>query len=270
MNHTKPVIIAVANQKGGIGKSTTARELGFFLDKEGRRTLIIDADQQGNLSKGITRDDTRGLYDAVTGNEYRIQAIRDNLFLLPGEQRLAGLEKALLGEVDVYTRLRDTLGPVLSGSYDYVLIDCPPNLGVLTINALALAGYVLIPMVPALYSMQGTNDLLETIRKVRTNLNPGLDILGIVIDMYDPRAHIVKEITAEIEGGFGDKVFCTRLCQSKKVEEAIAEQTGLVYMNKSKIGGEIALLGSEILSRLEGPVPGKAEGGRNYDQKPQT
>ncbi|MCG8570382.1 MAG: ParA family protein [Spirochaetes bacterium] len=247
---SKTIIIAVANQKGGVGKTTTTRELGFYLHFLGFNVLFIDCDQQGNLTKGVYNDDTKGLYDAMTGTDYRIIHVDDKLFLLPGESRLASLEKSLLAEVDVYTRMKDTFLD-LKEDYDFILIDCPPSLGVLTINSLVFADYVIVPVYPALYSLQGTNDLLETIRKVQINYNQDLKFLGFNVNRYDPRALITRAIVQELTNSFGDKVFASKLIGSTKiVEEAINCQCGIVQMRKSKIKDQVIALGREVLNRL--------------------
>jgi chromosome partitioning protein len=244
--------LAFANQKGGVGKTTTTREIGFYLASQGFNTLFIDADPQGNLSKSIAYDDTKGLYEAMSGGDCQIQQIVNNLYLLPGESRLAILEKSLLGEVDVYTRLRDSLKDKLAvDNYDYILIDCPPSLGVITLNALSFADYVITPVCPALYSMQGTNDLLETVRKVQVNFNQRLEFLGININRYESRALIAREIVEEIKTVFVGKVFKTIISSSpKSVEEAISSRKGIVEMGTSKLKEQIIELGSELLTAV--------------------
>jgi len=247
-------IIAFSNQKGGVGKSTLSRLLGIHLASTGRRVLLIDADPQGNLTKSLVDVGTvfavPGLYEALTGSDYEVPEIIPNLFLLAGDIRLANLEKSLIGEMDAYVRLKELLTDDLFAEFDYILIDTPPSLGALTINALAASKYLIAPMSPAIYSLQGTNDLMASIAKVKKNLNPGLTFLGVIINAYDAHPVITRQIREEIESSFGDRVFRTALSRSVKVEEALAARCGLVA-GESKIGDEIKLIGDELISRVE-------------------
>ncbi|MGA2141352.1 MAG: ParA family protein [Brevinematales bacterium] len=246
-------IIVSCNQKGGVGKTTTTRELGIYLSEKNYRVLLIDSDPQGNLSKSLVDEPGFGLYEALTGGDYEPEDVKLNLSLLSGGVKLAGLERSLIGELDAFTRLKDLLKGGASGelfqTYDFILIDSPPSLGVLTGNALTASDWLIIPMNPSLYSMQGTNDLMATFSKVRKNFNPDLQLLGVIVNAFDSVPSITKQIHAEIREAFGKKVFTSVLSKSIKIEEAIASKTGVTVKN-SKIAGEVRAIGEELLSRL--------------------
>jgi chromosome partitioning protein len=218
----------------------------------------VDADPQGNLTKSLVEQAEGGLYAALTDEGLRLTAIDANLSLLGGDFRLALLEKSLIGEIDAYTRLRALLEDSALSSFDLIFIDTPPSLGVLTINALAASSHLVVPMNPSLYSMQGTNDLLRTVSKVRTNLNPALSLLGVIINAFDSVPIITRQIRAEIEGSFGDTVFSTVLSKSIRIEEAIATRKGVIHhahLGSSRVADEVKALGDELLSRLEASAP---------------
>ena len=250
-------VIVFSNQKGGVGKTTTARELGIYLSEKNYRVLLIDSDPQGNLSKSLVDEPGFGLYEALTGGGYEPEDVKLNLSLLSGGVKLAGLERSLIGELDAFTRLKDLLKGAPSGelfqTYDFILIDSPPSLGVLTGNALTASDWLIIPMNPSLYSMQGTNDLMATFSKVRKNFNPDLQLLGVIVNAFDSVPLITKQIHAEIREAFGEKVFAAVLSKSIKIEEAIASKSGVTAkkgQKSSKIAGEVRAIGEELLNRL--------------------
>jgi len=251
-------IIALSNQKGGVGKTTITRLLGHILAFLGKKTLLIDTDPQANLTKSLIDSDEPGLYESLTGSEYDVIEIIPNLFLLAGSIRLASLEKSLIGELDAYTRLKELLEEMLFDEFTYILIDTPPSLGALTINALTASQYLIAPLNPAIYSLQGTNDLMATVAKVKKNLNPDLAFLGVIVNAYDSHPVITRQIREEIVSAFGDKVFRTTLSRSVKVEEALAARRGLVR-GESKVGDEIASIGEELISRVERMNAGSGE-----------
>jgi chromosome partitioning protein len=170
----------------------------------------VDCDPQGNLSKSFEVE-ASGLYDGLTGGEAIVHHINNRLALLPGNLSLSLLEKRLLGEIDAYERLRDLLDTKEFSVYDFILLDTPPSLGILTINALGAADHVVIPMSPSLYSMQGTNDLMASVAKVRKGLNPSLNLLGVIINAYDSVPVITREIREEIRENFAEKLFTYHL-----------------------------------------------------------
>jgi chromosome partitioning protein len=245
-----------SNQKGGVGKTTLTRELGIYVASLDKRVLLVDCDPQGNLTKSLVEGEQRGgLYEALIDGGLRPTAIDERLSLLAGDFRLALLEKSLIGEIDGYTRLRDLLANAVLSAFDFIFLDTPPSLGVLTVNALAAASDLVIPMNPSLYSMQGTNDLMKTVSKVRANLNPELSLLGVIINAFDCVPTITRQIRSEIEASFADKVFATVLSKSIKLEEAIASRKGVIHhtnLGASRAAAEVKALGDELLCRLGG------------------
>jgi chromosome partitioning protein len=246
-------VIVFSNQKGGVGKTTCTRELGFYLSTLGFMVCMIDADPQANLTKSLTDTTSTGLYEALTEQEWEYERISETLLLVAGNIRCAGLERSLVAEIDCYTRMKDMLQDFSFNSFDFILIDSPPSLGILTINALTSADYLIIPMNPSQYSMHGTNDLLVTVGKIKKTLNPDLKIAGVIINEYDKNPVIVREITKEIEDAFGEAVFSTRISKAIALEEVIAMKKGIIG-RKSKSAEEIGSFGDEFLVRLEKEV----------------
>jgi chromosome partitioning protein len=243
-------VIIFTNQKGGVGKTTLTRELGIAFALQGRSVLLIDSDPQGNLTKSLCIHEGKGLYEAFEGEGCVPIVLRPNLSLLAGDSRLAALEKRYLGDVDAYGKLSSLFEDgSISSAYDFVLIDSPPSLGIMTVNGLACAKYFIIPLRPALYSLQGTNDLLSSVAKVKKSLNRSLELLGVVINDFLPGPVISRQLCAEIVEGFGERVFTTVVSRTVKVEEAIAKMKGVVEED-SKISLEVISLASEIVSRL--------------------
>ncbi|HUX22347.1 MAG TPA: ParA family protein [Spirochaetia bacterium] len=254
-----PVVI-FTNQKGGVGKTTLTRELGIALAARGYSVLLIDSDPQGNLSKSLleperTESSMPGLYEVFEGGRLSIESVRRDLSLLSGDARLAALEKRYLGEVDAYEKLSSIIDSLSPFEYDLILIDSPPSLSVMTLNGLAAASHFVIPLRPALYSLQGTNDLLGSVAKVKKSLNPGLELLGVVVNDYLPGPIISRQIKEEIAEGFGEKVFTTVISRTVKVEEAIAARRGLVD-ERTKVAFEIEALAREFVERLGLPSLG--------------
>jgi chromosome partitioning protein len=229
-------------------KTTLARLIGLFLAFLGRKTLFIDTDPQGNLTKSLIDSDEPGLYESLTETDYDIPEIMPNLFILSGGIRLASLEKSLIGEMDAYLRMKELLEEMIFDEFEYILIDTPPSLGVLTINALTASQYIIAPMNPAIYSLQGTNDLMATVAKVKKNLNPDLVFLGVIINAFDAHPVITRQIREEIVQSFGERVFRTALSRSVKVEEALTARRGLVA-GESKFGDNVTPRGGAPLSR---------------------
>ena len=241
--------IAFTNQKGGVGKTTLTRELGILFSTLGLKVLLVDCDSQANLTRSLGVE-PGGLFEAVTDGEVSLYTLSETLSLLGGSVKLALLEKRLLGEVDAYTRFAELFQREEFAGFDLVLLDTPPSLGVLTLNALSCADSIVIPMNPSLYSMQGANDLMETVAKVRKSLNPSLSILGVVVNAFDSVPIITRQIRDEIREAFGDRVFSTVLSKSIRLEEAIAAKKGLAELGRTKVRDELEALGDEFLSRL--------------------
>ena len=247
----KQYTIAFSNQKGGVGKTTLTRELGIYLASQEKKVLVIDLDPQANLTRSLTDAEHPGCHEALSGQHYDVADVQPGLSLLSGDIKMAMFEKSLIAEIDAYTRLKELLEEGFFAMYEYILIDSPPSLGVLTVNALTAAEYLVIPMNPSLYSMQGTNDLMATIGKVKKSLNPELQLLGVIINAFDSVPVITRQIKEEIQNAFRDKVFASTLSKSIKIEEAIAKQDGLVTLQKGKVKDEIILIGEELVHRLE-------------------
>jgi chromosome partitioning protein len=245
-----PQIITFSNQKGGVGKTTLTRELGIYLATSGHHTLLIDTDPQGNLTKGLTDEIKRGTWHAYTEGTCDLHRIRDNLCLLHGSEKLAQLERNLIGEVDAYTRLTHIVYGTMFKPFEYILIDTPPTLGVMTLNALAASHYLGIVINPAVYSLQGTNTLMETYSKVKENLNADLAILGAFVNAVDSRPVIVREIMEELKDNFADLLITPPLSRSVKIEEVIPRQAGVVELGPSKVKNEVEAIGSELIQRV--------------------
>ena len=248
--------VIFANQKGGVGKTTTCREIGIYFGSIGKKILFIDADPQGNLTNGlISNDNKNGLFDALTCSNYVFNSISENICILKGDNRLTGLSKSLVGEIDAYTRLKTVLEDDIFNQFDYIFIDSRPAFDTLTINGFTACTDVIIPMSPGEYTLQGTNDLLASITKVKKNFNSLINIAGVIINAYDSRPIITREIKEEIQEVFGDKLFSTVLSKTIKIEEAISEKKGVIHLknlDKSRIKEEVTSIGNELLQRLEG------------------
>ena len=242
-------IITFGQQKGGTGKTTMTREIGIYLAVSGHHTLLIDTDPQGNLTKGLTDFEKRGTYHAFIEEPFDLHRIRDKLYLMHGSEKLSRLERNLIGEVDAYTRLQNILSGTLFRPFEYILIDTPPTLGVMTLNALVASDYLAIVVNPAVYTLQGTNILMSTYTKIRENLNSNLSILGAFVNAVDSRPVIVREIMDELHSSFNTLLITPPLSRSVKIEEAIPKQAGVVELGKSKVKDEIEAIGQELIRR---------------------
>ncbi len=254
-------ILAVTNQKGGVGKTTTTINLAASLAKAKQRVLLIDLDPQGNatMGSGIDKRDLQAtVYHVLLGSkslqEVRLRAEIGGYDVLPANRDLAGAEIELVDMDNRETRLKEALQPVL-GEYDYVLIDCPPALNLLTLNGLCAARAVMIPMQCEYFALEGLSDLVNTIRKVRANLNPDLEIEGLLRTMFDPRNSLAQQVSDQLKQHFGDKVYRTIIPRNVRLAEAPSYGKPVLYHDHLSKGTQAYLaLADEMLGSPQ-PVP---------------
>ena len=251
-------IIVLANQKGGVGKTTTALNLAAALAQHKRRTLIIDIDPQANCSISFLNpaDIQETLFDVLSDTQVPIETLirptsTPNLSLVPGRISLARMEQLLVGQFDAPFRLKDALAPIL-GNYDYIVIDTPPSLGILTVNALVAGTHLLIPIQPSYFALEGTDDLLETLERVRSRPNPNLQLLGVVITMFDNRTNIARDSFAQVKEVFGKKLLRTQISRSVRLEESPAYKESILTFAPNSTGAkEFLKLSKEVRNRVE-------------------
>ena len=250
------MIVSIANQKGGVGKTTTAINLAAALAMRGRRTLLIDMDPQSNSSMSYLdiRTVERSLYDVLSDAQCAladviVESKVKNLFVAPARIALAKLEAKLVGEIDSHFRLKDRLDPVRD-DYEFIVIDCPPTLGLLTANALVASSHLLVPIQSSYFALEGTDDLLETVEKVRARANPDLRLLGVLITMHDRRTAIARDIRNQIRAVFGDLVFATVISKSVRLEESPAYKEPIfTFAPESSGATEYYRLCEEVIDR---------------------
>lgn len=250
-------ILAIANQKGGVGKTTTAVSLAASLAVAEQRTLLVDADPQGNATSGsgIPRDDVdRTTYDVLIGDasieEARLRGVQfKHMDVLPATPDLAGAEIELVDAAERSTRMRDAL-TLVREDYDYILIDCPPSLGLITLNMLVAADAVLIPLQCEYFALEGISQLLATIDRVRDTLNPSLDVDSVLLTMYDNRLNLSKQVAADAREHFGDKVFKTVIPRNIRLAEAPSFGKPIVVYDVASVGSQAYLsVARELLDR---------------------
>jgi len=249
-------VIAVANQKGGVGKTTTGINLAASLARSARKVLLIDIDPQGNATVGSGVDkDREGLttiYDVLMGNETAeaaVVATANEFDLIPANSDLSGAQVELLDELGRELRLKSSLASIRQ-QYDYVLIDCPPSLNLLTVNALTAADTVIIPMQCEYFALEGLTDLINTIKKIREMLNPNLRIEGLLRTMYDGRNTLSMEVSEQLQAHFGDKVYETIIPRNVRIAEAPSHGMPVFSYDATSKGAQAYLaLAGELLQR---------------------
>ena len=260
-----PRVLAIANQKGGVGKTTTAINLGTALAAVGERTLLIDMDPQGNASTGLgipTPERLITTYDVLSLRASLAQAAMPtpvpNLLVVPSNNHLVGLETEIQGESNRNYRLRDAIAALAAYQkarpqeqpFNYVLIDCPPSLNVLTVNAMTAANAVLVPVQCEFFALEGISQLRQTIEDIRGTLNPNLELHGVVLTMHDARTGLSNEVASEVRSFFGAKVYETQIPRNVRIAEAPSHGKPILLYDHKSVGSQAYIrLASELIER---------------------
>ena len=251
------MVLAVVNQKGGVGKSTTSVNLAATLGEAGQKTLLVDLDPQGNATSGFGLNKNQRelcIYNALLGDTDIASIIEpveiDGVFVVPATIQLAGAEIELVSAFSRETKLKAILDGV-RGDFDFVIIDCPPSLGLLTINALTAADGLLIPIQCEYYALEGLSKLLDSVRLVKTHLNPELEVFGVVMTMYDSRTRLAQQVVDEVRDFFGEKVFRTLIPRTVRLSEAPSFGKPVTLYDPTGKGAEAYQnLAKEVIDRV--------------------
>jgi len=251
-------VIAIANQKGGVGKTTTAVNLSACLAVQGKKVLIIDVDPQGNTTSGLGVDKKKidkSIYDVLINdveiNDTILKTCVENLYICPSNIKLAGAEVELVSVMSRETRMKGAMEHILN-DYDFILIDCPPSLGLLTLNSLTAANTVLVPIQCEYYALEGLTQLMNTVKLVQKHLNPKLDVEGVVLTMFDARTNLSLQIVDDVKKHFRDKVYKTIIPRNVRLSEAPSFGLPIILYDEKSKGAECYMdLASEVIEYSE-------------------